>query len=39
VVAQVGGVLVEHGLDDAHTALVRDEPEQLRTEIGGDRHG
>jgi hypothetical protein len=38
VIAQVGAVLVEHGLDLAHAALVGHEAEELRTEIGGDRH-
>ena len=38
VIREVGGVLVEHRLAVADAALVRNEPEQLRTEVGGDRH-
>ena len=36
--AEVGSVPVEHGIAVAHAPLVRDEPEELRAQIGGDRH-
>ena len=39
VMAQICAVLLEHGLDVAHAALVRHEAEQLGAEIGRDGHG
>ena len=38
VIGEVAGVLVEDRVAVADAAFVRDEPEQLRAQIGGDRH-
>jgi hypothetical protein len=38
VIGQVAGVLIENRVAVAHATLVRNQPQELGTQVGRDRH-